>query len=498
MTENAKRLLATRYCWPGEKPEDVYKRVAEAVCIGDFTLRDWFQKAMEDEVFLPNSPCLRNAGKKNGLLHACFVLPIEDNIEGIFKTLQNTSTIFHYGGGVGVNFSNLRPAGSVLSTGGSSSGAVSFMGIFDKVTDTVKQGGFRRGALMGLLDYDHPEITQFIRAKLKGDLLNFNLSVMVNDWFMEAMTSGTKKMELRHGGNVAGKLKAKDVFDLMCFTNWCCGDPGILFFDRINKDNKYYPKLVLKSCNPCSEALLPEYGACTLGSINLSKFVKKDGGFKFEEFEKTVRMATRVLLNTNRVGWYPLPEIYATMREYDPIGLGVMGFADCLIKMGVRYDNDGALQFIRELGSIFTRGTSEIAKNSFYQRIIAPTGSLSILADCSSGIEPIFGRYVTRSLDADIGVIEERRDIYSSEYAVCAHEISPEWHLKVQAEWQKVVDGGISKTINVPNSTSVDDIKEIYKKAWELGCKSVTVFRDGCKEGVLRQVGKCDGDTCYL
>ena len=496
---NAERLLETRYCWKGEVAGDVYKRVANALAIGDWKLRDWLLDAMGKGVFLPNSPCLRNAGKRNALLHACFVLPIQDNIEGIFQTIANTSTIFHYGGGVGVNFSALRPAGSNLSTGGSSSGAVSFMGIFDRVTDVVKQGGFRRGALMGLLDYDHPEITNFIRAKLKGELSNFNLSVMANDFFMETVTS-QKKMELRHEGKVYGKLKAKDVFDLMCFANWCCGDPGILFFDRINKDNRYFPKIILKSCNPCSEALLPDYGACTLGSINLSMFVKKDGTFRFEEFEEVARKAARILLNVNRIGWFPLSSIHQTMREFDPIGVGVMGFADCLIKMGVKYDSEGTLQFVAKLGEYYKRATDEVAVGSFYKRIIAPTGSLSILANCSSGIEPIFSKHFERHLDADLGIVEERRDIYNSEFAVCAHEITPEWHLKVQAEWQKVVDGGISKTINVPNSASVDDIKEIYRKAWELGCKSVTVFRDGCKEGVLKNVSaeKCDGETCYL
>jgi len=498
LTKNAEKLLVTRYCWKGETSGDVYKRVADALAIGDWKLRDWLLEVMGKGIFLPNSPCLRNAGKKNALLHACFVLPIQDNIEGIFSTIANTSTIFHYGGGVGINFSQLRPAGSALSTGGSSSGAVSFMGIFDRVTDVVKQGGFRRGALMGLLDYHHPEITNFIRAKLKEELMNFNLSIMVNDYFMEAVTS-QKKMELRHGGKVYGKLKAKDVFDLMCFANWCCGDPGILFFDRINKDNKFYPRVILRGCNPCSEALLPDFGACTLGSINLSLFVKRDGSFKFEEFEEVARNATRALLNVNRIGWFPLGEIAQTMREFDPVGVGVMGFADALIKIGVRYDSDGCLEFIRKIGEGYVRGTNEIAKDSFYRRIIAPTGSLSILADCSSGIEPIFSRHFERHLDVDLGIIQERREIYESEFAVCAHEISPEWHLRVQAEWQKIVDGGISKTVNVPNSTSVDDIKEIYKKAWELGCKSVTVFRDGCKEGVLKSVNiGCEDGNCYL
>ena len=499
LSKNAIELLKKRYAHSGEQPKDVFKRVANALSLGDEKFEKELYKAMVNGYFLPNSPCLRNAGIKRGMLHACFTLPIEDNIDSIFDTVKNMAIIFHYGGGVGINFSPLRPKDSPLSTGGTSSGVVSFMDIFDSVTETVKQGGFRRGALMGILNYDHPEILEFIRSKLKDKLTNFNISILVTDEFMKKIEKN-EKIDLVFNKKSWNTIGAKDLFDLICFAAWNTGDPGLLFFDRINKDNPLYPKIKIDTTNPCSEVALPHYGACCLGSINISKFVKKNH-FNFKKFGDYIKLATRALLNMNQISWYPLPQITRVMKELNPIGVGIMGFADALIKLGIYYDSEDALNFIDEISKPYIEITNKIAKNSFYKRIIAPPGSLSILADCSSGIEPVFERYFQRHLS--VGVITETRDIYQSKYCKTAMEITPEWHLKVQAKWQEKLDGGLSKTINLPNTATVDDVKDIYTQAWKMGVKGITVFRDGCKEGVLKASGvkgriKCDGESCHL
>jgi ribonucleoside-diphosphate reductase alpha chain len=502
LSKNASQLLKTRYCHQGEEPVDVYKRVANALSLGDNKFENRLKKAMIDGYFLPNSPCIRNAGIKKSLLHACFILPIEDNIESIFDTIKNMATIFHYGGGCGINFSKLRPNNALLSSGGASSGVISFMEIFDAVTNSVKQGGFRRGALMGILNFEHAEIVDFIRSKLKDKLTNFNISVLISDKFMEKVVNN-ESIELKNPQNdeIWSTISAKDLFDLIAFSAWNSGDPGLLFYDRINKDNKFFPKIKIKATNPCGEVPLPEYGACCLGSINISKFVKGNE-FDFKEFEKYIEIATRALLNMNAISWYPLPQITRTMKELNPIGVGIMGFADALIKLGIFYDSEQALKFIDELAKPYIEITNKLAKDSFYKRIIAPTGSLSILADCSSSIEPVFETTFERHLT--VGVIEETRDIYKSKYVRTAHQVAPEWHLKIQAKWQDKIDGACSKTINIPNTASVDDIKNIYLNAWKLGVKGITIFRDGSKTGVLKKIekpqqkGKCDGDSCHL
>jgi ribonucleoside-diphosphate reductase alpha chain len=291
-------------------------------------------------------------------------------------------------------------------------------------------------------------------------------------------------------------VKARHLFTLICSSAWQTGDPGILFKDRINRDNKLYPEIVINTTNPCSEVALPHYGACCLGSINIAKFVKK-GKFDFKAFQKYVEMSTRALINMNVISYYPLPRITKVMKELNPIGVGIMGFADALIKLGIYYDSEECLEFIRELGEYYKAGTeTKITQGCFYKRIIAPTGSLSLLADCSSGVEPVFERHFQRHLT--VGVMEEVRQIYQSKYCRTAMEISPEWHLKVQTTWQEQLDGGLSKTINLPASANIQDIWDIYYQAWELGAKGVTVFREGCKEGVLRKVSKCSDGECHL
>ena len=498
ISKNAITVLKQRYCHPGETPQDVYPRVAHALSLGDAKFEKHLLKAMSDKYFLPNSPTIRNAGFKKSVLHACFVLPIEDNMESISDTLKNMIMIFKSGGGVGMNFSKLRPEDAPLSNGGTSSGVVSFMKLFDVATGVVKQGGFRRGALMGVLNFEHAEIIEFIRSKLSNQLTNFNISVLVSDVFMQKVENG-EIIELKNPtDNVTwNTINAKTIFDVMCFCAWNGGDPGFLFYDRINKDNPLFPKLKIKTTNPCGEVPLPDYGACCLGSINISKFVNY-GKFDFNEFEKYLELASRALRNNNAISWYPLPQITKVMKELDPIGVGIMGFADALIKMGIMYDSQDCLTFIDAIGKIYKEVTDKVAKDCFWKRIIAPTGTLSILADCSGGIEPVFETTFEKHLT--VGILEETRDIYKSKFVRTAHQIAPEWHLKIQAQWQKWLDGSISKTVNLPNSASVDDVKKIYMEAWKLGCKGITIFRDGSKEGVFKKVTrtKCDGDSCHL
>lgn len=491
---NAVNLINLRYRHKNESVDGVFQRVARALSINDKKFEKELYATMTEGIFLPNSPALRNAGRKRGMLHACFILPCEDSMTEIFETLKNMATIFKFGGGVGINFSKLRPMGAALSSGGTSSGAISFMGVFDAITRTVKQGGFRRGALMGILNPEHPEILDFCRAKLKGDLTNFNLSIMITDKFMKkAINHGI--IELKHEKTVYNKIRARDILDLVSLGTWVGGDPGLLFKDRVNKDNKLYPDVVLDTTNPCSEVALPPYGACCLGSINVSKFVEGDT-FNFTRFTDVIQMATRALLHMNILGHYPLQPIAKLMTDLNPIGLGIMGFADALIMLGIKYDSQACLDFITELGKPYKEVTDSIATESFYRRIIAPTGSLSILADCSHGIEPIFDRRYERQVVA--GTFSEGKDMYFSEHARTAHEISPDWHLNVQAKWQSIIDGGVSKTINVPKNTSVDEIKKIYIKAWKAKVKGVTIFRDGSIPGTLKSTTKCEGESCAL
>lgn len=812
-------LLKQRYSHKGESPESIFKRVSKALAIRD----DKFEKELYDlmigGIFLPNSPCIRNAGKKKACLSACFVLPISDSIDGIFETLRNMALIFQRGGGTGTNFSSLRPKGASLTSGGTSSGVISFLQIFDATINTIKQGGFRKGASLATLDFDHPEITDFCRAKLTRQLTNFNLSVMVTDQFMKMATSKKNgNVELKHAGKVYSTIPARDILDLIALGAWVSGDPGLLFFDRINKDNKYYPQQVIRATNPCiakgtligtadgrgavpveklvdkdflvyafdgrfkvakasafltkknvgtlkirfsdkseievtsehkfllsdgsyslakdlkygdsiqafnrvycngkkyqqllvrhsktfssfephligeflfkvpaelfggrageyvihhedrnhlnnepsnlrlkshsehsSEKMFGddnpmrkfpernifnnlefqksirekyhigakrkfstrekisirakarilrwcseietrirrdalfvcketwevykrefpsnyptyetykaycvnnhkvesvsegkvtdvydlqvsgfnnfvvvtdifekgnrsgrcnkywsgvvvhncgevpslEYGACVLGSINLSKFVEGNS-FNFERFYDVAKLATRALLNINIINAYPIFQVTKVMQDLNSVGVGLMGFADTLILLGIKYDSQECLDFIDRLCEPYIKATEEVAPDSFFKRSIAPTGSLSIIADCSAGIEPIFDISFERRLT--IGTIEETRDIYKSEFCRTAHQVSPEWHLKIQGEFAKFIDAGVSKTINAPYNIGVEQIKKIFVDAWKMGVKGITVFREGSIEGawVSTRDTSCEGDTCYL
>jgi ribonucleoside-diphosphate reductase alpha chain len=504
LSKNATYLLEQRYVKNSESPEGVFKRSAGLVSKGDAKFEETTFNLMANGVFIPNSPCLFNAGMPNGSLHACYILPINDDLNSIFSTVTNMARIFKSGGGVGINFSRLREANALLSGGGTSSGVLSFMEIFDHVVDTVKQGGMRRGALMGILNQNHPEIYNFIKVKLIGKLQNFNLSLMVDDEFMRGVDNDATVPMLSPKGYKVADVKAKDIFEVACFASWVNGDPAFLFHDRINKDNPFYPEIDIDTVNPCSEVAMPHYSACCLGSINLSKFVRGNE-FNFERFNDVCVTGMRFLTNMNELSYYPLPEIENTMKAYNPVGLGLMGFADALIKLGIRYDSDDCLAFIDRLGAVYKDATLSYNPDKFYfyRRIIAPTGSLSILADCSTGVEPVYDVAFERSLT--VGKIEEVRDLYKSEFVRTAHQVSPEWHVKILAQWQKWLDGGCSKTVNMPNTASVDDIKAVYKMAWKMGCKGITVYRDGCRDQQVLYSkpstppkGKCSDETCTL
>lgn len=492
LTEDAKKLLRARYCKKGEAPEKVFERVANFIG-NDKEEKENFKRIMEAGEFLPNSPTIRNAGRNKHCLSACFVLPIHDNMESIFKSLKDSGIIFKHGGGVGMNWSKVRPKGSSLSGGGQASGVVSFMRMFDAMTNAVKQGGFRRGAQMNLLNIDHPEIVDFVKEKIENDTLsNSNLSVRVKDEHMEEIEkNGYIRFRDPKTKRFKGGIKASTIFQLITTGAWMNGDPGLQFHDRINEDNTD-PKNPIVASNPCGEEQMHEYESCTLGSINLSKCVTEKGNLSKRKLKELIELGTKFLLNVNEKNYFPVPECEEALKKYNRIGLGIMGFADMLCKMGIYYDSKRALEIIKEIGKMLQL-SKLIATDSSTTLTVAPTGSISILANCSSSIEPIFSRNYVRNLSDDVGQVQEKR---YNKYIRTAHEISPEWHLKIQAEWQKWIDNSISKTINLPNDASIDTVKDIYIKAWKMGCKGITIYRDGSKS---KQVySKCEGESCYL
>ncbi len=480
MNKNAELLLKERYCRPGEAPQDVYKRVAKVVSLKDKKFEDHLYKMMENGTVMFSSPILRNAGhKKNRTLHACYVLPITDSMHGILGTLNTAGEITRAGGGFGVDFTPLRPRGSVLSGGGEASGPVSFMELFDVLLNVIRQGGWRRGAAMFALGHDHPDAVDFVRAKLTGRLQNANLSLIVTDDFMDV-----------------GKRKWQNLLDLAAFGAWQNGDPGLLFYNTMNAGYPLKDKPV-RATNPCGEVPLSPNAACCLGSVNLSAFVNGNE-FNFQEFGKACQDMALALLNVDLLSHYPEKEIQYFMTQHLPIGVGVMGYADALIMLGIKYDSPDALTFIDKVGKVYKASTDEIAGDSIMKRSIAPTGSLSILAGCSPSIEPLFGREFVRNIS--IGPILESKDIYSSKYAVTAHEIDPEDHLKTQAQWQKWVDGGVSKTVNLPYDSTVDEVKSIFRMAYKMKVKGITVYRDGSHDGQVIRVKrqKCEDGECHL
>ena len=511
---------------------------------------DEFYRLMTSLEFLPNSPTIMNAGTMFRQLSACFVLPVEDSIEGIFDTLKAAAIIHKTGGGTGFSFSRLRPRGDVVrTTGGIASGAISFAKIYDVATEVMKQGGRRRGANMGILRVDHPEIMDFIVAKEKeGVLRNFNISVGITDEFMEAVEKdGDFELINPRNGEVVKTLKARAIWNLIIMMAWKNGEPGVVFLDTINRHNPTPHIGQMESTNPCGEQPLLPYESCNLGSIDVSKFVTEDGKMDWDRLGKTVRLAVRFLDNVVDANVYTLAEIEKITKGNRKIGLGVMGFADMLIKMGIKYDTEEGLQtaeklikFINDEGKKMSvesgeeKGSFPNFKGSIWEgqfktirnatvTTIAPTGTISIIAGCSQGIEPLFAiayvREVAESLGRSLVEVNSlfenialKEGFYSEELIkkvskktsiqdveeipehirklfVTAHDISAEWHVRMQAAFQKYTDNAVSKTINFPNWATPSDIEKAYLLAYKLGCKGITVYRHGSREAqVLRPI----------
>jgi len=561
LSENAMRVLHARYLMKDddgkviETASQLFRRVAENIAKAEITFKsklspkkvaDEFYSMMTKGQFMPNSPTLMNAGRDLQQLSACFVLPIEDSMESIFDSIKNTALIQKSGGGTGFSFSRLRPKDDrVRSTKGVSSGPVSFMKAFDAATETVKQGGTRRGANMAVLRVDHPDILDFISCKHdQTQLNNFNISVGITKEFMDALEAETTyKLYNPRSNEVSGTLDAKKVFDTIVNLAWHNGEPGMIFIDRVNAANPTPACGPIEATNPCGEQPLLPYESCNLGSVNLSKMLKAERGkvaIDYKLLGKTVKNAVRFLDNVIEQNAFPLKAIEDQTKQNRKIGLGVMGWADMLIKMGVPYASKEAVDLADEvMGFVRNEATKcsvKLAKErgefpGFKKSVhgqnghkplrnaavttIAPTGSISIIGNCSSGIEPLFAVcYIRRILDgqemveahpyfievakdrgffkeellqkiAEKGSLESFDEIPADVKAVfqTTRDISPEWHVKMQAAFQGHIDSAVSKTVNFPNSATRADVSEVYKLAYELGCKGVTVYRDGSRDG---------------
>lgn len=543
-----------------ETPEGMFSRVASNLSRPEVDIygktekervevQEDFYDLIRSLLFLPNSPTLMNAGRRLQMLSACFVLPIEDTMESIFSGVYNTAMIHKSGGGTGFSFSRLRPKGDVVgSTGGVASGPVSFIDAFDTATDVVKQGGTRRGANMAILNIDHPDIMEFITVKESGTRLqNFNISVAVTvEWMKKAAARISYDLVSPHSEKVTGQLNAGEVFDKICNLAWKTGDPGLWFIDRVNDTNPNAHLGKIESCNPCGEQELLPYESCNLGSINLSAHIV-EGKIDWETLGSTCGRAVHFLDNVIDANRLPLPEIAEMSKKTRRIGVGVMGWADMLIRLGIRYDSQKALDLARRVMKFIhekihdascilahERGSYPAFEGSSYVRpmrntspvTIAPTGTISIIAGCSSGIEPLFalsykrnvmdhtiltegydpfrekameGGYYSEELMstlAEVGSLEalpkEMKDTIPKDVLSVfrvSHDISPEWHVYMQAAFQENTDNSVSKTINLPAKATVEDVRESYIQAFTLGCKGVTVYRDGSKSDQVLSFG---------
>ncbi len=564
ISPNAQVVLERRYLKkdrrgkPAETPQDLFRRVARTVAAADARFdpkadvgktAQEFYKLIAGLVFLPNSPTLMNAGRRLGQLAACFVLPVDDSIDSIFQTLRHTAMIHKSGGGTGFSFSRIRPENDwVFSTQRISTGPISFMTVFDVATETVKQGGTRRGANMGILRVDHPDIEAFIQSKTDPTILNnFNISVALTSAFMDALAAG-KDYDLVNprSNKVVKRISARAIFDQIVRAAWESGEPGIIFLDHINRANPVKHLGEIEATNPCGEQPLLPYESCNLGSINLSKMISH-GKLNKTELKHTIKTAVHFLDNVIEVNKYPLRRIESISKQTRKIGLGIMGFADMLIKLGIPYDSKKAVrqaeQVMRFILGEARKASSELAKKrgnfpgyegsvfdnprTPYMRnatvtTVAPTGTISIIAGCSSGVEPIFAvAYERRVLDGEalfemhpvFEKVAKQNGFYSNKLAeqiaetgsirnitgipdkmkrlfVTAHDIAPEWHIHIQAAFQKFTDNAVSKTVNFPYDATLEDIENVYRLAYQTGCKGVTIYRYGSRDRQVLNIGR--------
>ncbi|MDY6966445.1 MAG: adenosylcobalamin-dependent ribonucleoside-diphosphate reductase [Halobacteriota archaeon] len=562
MPSNLEKVLKRRYLMKNEqgevieKPAQMFRRVAKTVASAEKKydssadvkrIEDDFYSMMINSEFLPNSPTLMNAGTPIGQLSACFVLPVDDSIEGIFGAVEKMAIIHQSGGGTGFSFSRLRPRGDIVnSTKGVASGPISFMRIFDTATDVVKQGGRRRGANMGILRVDHPDVMEFVGSKNNPeDFRNFNISVAVDDKFILALEEdGDYDLINPHTRRVVKHLRADDIFSHIVEMAWKIGDPGIVFLDVINRDNPTPSIGKIESTNPCGEQPLLPYESCNLGSINLAKRVS-DEGIDWDRLGEVVEKGVDFLDDVIDVNRFPLKEVEEVTKANRKIGLGVMGLADMLIQLGIPYDSEDALgvaekvmKFIyerakdrsSELGEI--RGNFQNFEGSLPAEqyismrnatvcTIAPTGSISIIAGCTSGIEPIFAVAFVRNvmegarlleINPYFGEVAKKRGFYSRDLMmkiakkgsiqdigevpsdvrslfVTAMEIEAEWHVRMQATVQRYVDNAVAKTVNLPSDATKEDVRKVFLLAHKLGCKGITVYRYGTKKDQVLYVG---------
>lgn len=528
MNGNALKILEKRYLKKDadgnvvETPEEMFRRVARNVAQGDKcydpgtdceATASEFYEMMSSLEFLPNSPTLMNAGRELQQLSACFVLPVEDDLMGIYETLKNAAFVHQSGGGTGFSFSRLRPAGDIVkSTMGVASGPISFMKVYDASTEQVKQGGTRRGANMGILRVDHPDIMEFVSCKdMEGAISNFNLSVAVTDGFMEALKKDSAYQLVNpRTGKAVGEIRAKDVFERVVEQAWKNGEPGVVFIDRINENNPTPHAGKIEATNPCGEQPLLPYESCNLGSINLSLMIK-DGEVDWSRLGDTVKKAVHFLDNVIDMNRYPISQIEKITKLNRKIGIGVMGWADMLLELRIRYNSMEAVKLAEKVMSFIhekavsassdlanSRGNFPNYKGSTWERrgikvrnatltTIAPTGSISIIAGCSSGIEPVFAwrgesEQVDETFTWEHPLFAKVKDLpFLPEWFVTASQVAVEWHIKHQAAFQKHTDNAVSKTVNMSIEASKEDVEKAFLSAYSLGCKGITVYRDGSR-----------------